>query len=146
MAGDPDLSFLGFSLWIDERQFPDTADYWDGNWLMARARMEANRACIECDGPILMTTDIQQFRDELATMVAALKGEASLTPLEPELRLVFKMRSRGRVEATIEITPDHMTQLHRFTVDADQSYLPAIVASCDAILARFPVTKADARG
>jgi uncharacterized protein YicC (UPF0701 family) len=108
--------------------------------------MEVNRACINCDGPILMTTDIEQFRDELATMVAALKGEASLTPLEPELRLLFKMHSRGQVEATIEITPDHLTQRHRFTVDVDQSYLPALVASCDAILARFPITNTDARG
>jgi hypothetical protein len=146
MAGDPDFCFLGFSLWIDGRQFPDSADYWDGNWLVVRARMEVNRACINCDGPILMTTDIEQFRDELATMVAALKGEASLTPLEPELRLLFKMHRRGRVEATIEITPDHLTQRHRFTVDVDQSYLPALVASCDAILARFPITNTAARG
>ena len=111
---------------------------------MVRASMEARGALIKCDGAILTTMDIKQFRDQLAAMVETLQGEASLEPLEPELKMVFKMQSRGHLEATVEITPDHLTQHHRFVVDADQSYLPALVASCDDILTRFPIKKTDA--
>jgi hypothetical protein len=32
-AGEPDLKFAGFSLWVLGRQFPDHNDYGDGNWL-----------------------------------------------------------------------------------------------------------------
>ena len=139
MQSEPDLQFCGFSLWVDQRQFPDASDYWDGNWLMVRAKMEASGARVECDGPILMTADIKGFRDQLAAMVDALAGEATLTGLEPELNMVLRMQKLGQIEVVIEITPEHLTQHHRFTLEADQSYLPALVRSCDTILNRFPV-------
>jgi len=143
MADDPDLRFLGFSLWVDRPQFPDAADYWDGNWLVVRVRKEAQGACIKCDGPILMTADIKQFRDKLAKMLKTLDGTAALEPLEPELKITLKMQSGGQVQATIEITPDHFSQRHHFAVEADQSYLPALIASRDDILARFPVVNTE---
>ena len=143
MATDPDLSFCGFSLWVDQRQFPSASDYWDGNWLIVRAQMEANGARIKCGGPFLMTTDIKHFRDGLMTMVNTLAGEATLMGLEPELNLLLKMEKLGHVEGVIEITPDHLNQHHSFTVAADQSYLPALIRGCDAILDRFPVINTD---
>lgn len=139
MLDEPDLNFCGLSLWVDQRQFPDALDFWDGNWLMVRARMEAIGARVECKGPILMTTDIMQFRDQLSAMAASLAGEAALKSLEPELSMVLTMRELGHVEAVIEITADHLNQHHRFCVDADQSYLPGLIRSCDAVLSRFPV-------
>ena len=85
MLDEPALNFCGLSLWIDQRQFPDALDFWDGNWLMARARMEAIGARVECKWPILMTTDIMQFRDQLSAMAVSLAGEATLKSLEPGL-------------------------------------------------------------
>ena len=143
MAIDPDLHFCGFSLWVDNRQFPEARDYWDSNWLSIRARMEASGARVECSGPILMTTDIQKFRRQLATLVDTLTGEATLKALEPELNVVLRMRTLGHIEGTIEITADHLNQRHQFTVKADQTYLPELVRSCDAILERFPVINTD---
>ncbi|QIG78693.1 WapI family immunity protein [Stakelama tenebrarum] len=134
-----DLDFCGLMLWIDRRQFPDAVEAWDGNWLCFRARMEADGATVRCDGPFLMTTDIARFRDQLHAMNQTLEGEASLKPLEPALAVVLRMQGRGQIEGVVEITPDHMSQRHRFVVEADQSYLPPLIASCDAILARFPV-------
>jgi hypothetical protein len=142
MDVEPDLSFCGLSLWVHDRQFPSATDYWDGNWLMISAKMKATGAYVECGGPILMTADIERFRDGLSAMVSTLTGEAVLTGLEPGLNVTLKMRSRGHVEGVIEITPDHLNQLHRFDVEADQSYLPALVLSCEAILGAFPVTNA----
>ena len=139
MLDEPDLNFCGLSLWIDQRQFPDASDFWDGNWLMVRARMEASGARVECEGPILMTTDITRFRDQLSAMAVSLAGEATLKGLEPEINMVLTMRGLGRVEAAIEITADHINQHHRFYVDADQSYLPGLIRSCDAVLGKFPV-------
>ena len=139
MSYEPSLRFGGFSLWVDQRQFPDASDYWDGNWLMVRARMGASGARVECEGPILMTTDVKQFRDQLAAMVDSLTGEATLMGLEPEINVVLTMQKMGQVEATIEITADHINQHHRFTFELDQSYLPGLVRSCEAILDQFPV-------
>lgn len=142
MDNEPDLNFCGLSLWVRHRQFPDASDYWDGNWLVIRAKMEASGARVEFGGSILMTADVERFRDELAKMVSALAGEATLTGLEPGINMILEMRGKGDVEGVIEITPDHLNQHHRFKVEADQSYLPALVSSCDAILSRFPVINA----
>lgn len=143
-AADPDLQFFGFSLWIDRRQFPDARDYWDGNWLMVRARMQASLAVVRCEGPILMTADIARFRNELVAMADTLAGDATLKPLEPGLSIVLTMQDGGHMLCVIEMTPDHLSQYHRFKVEADQSYLPALIASCDAILSRFPVVNTGA--
>ncbi|MFK3668196.1 MAG: WapI family immunity protein [Brucella sp.] len=139
MTDEPDLRFSGFSLWIDGRQFPDVSDFWDGNWLMVRARMEANGARVECEGPVLMTVDIKEFRDQLTAMAASLTGEATLKGLEPEINAVLKMQKLGQVEAVIEITADPVNQHHRFVLEGDQSHLPGLILSCDAILRKFPV-------
>lgn len=42
--------------------------------------------------------------------------------------------------AAIEITVDYINQHHRFYVDADQSYLPALIRSCVAALSKYPLS------
>lgn len=139
METEPDLRLGGLSIWVAGRQFPDASDYWDGNWLVIRARMDAPGATVQCQGPILMASDIARFRDELAVASKTLAGEATLGSLEPELTVKVKVRRLGQVSVEVEISPDHLSQSHRFTMDLDQSYLPAVTTSCDAILERFPV-------
>lgn len=145
MNAEPDLTFCGLSIWVEGREFPDASDYWDGNWLVVRAEMKASGALVECGGPILMTGDVERFRDGVAEMFTTLAGEAALEELEPGIKLTLRMRGKGHVEGVVDMTPDHLNQQHRFNVEADQSYLPALVSSCNAILGRFPVTNAPER-
>ena len=139
MSDDPSLRIAGLSIWIDNRQFPGASDYYDGNWLNMRARMEAPGATVKCGGSILMTTDVDQFRKELESLSATLTGEATLSSFEPELKVTLRGQQLGHIEAEVEIAPDHLSQFHRFTLDLDQSYLPALITGCEAILERFPV-------
>jgi hypothetical protein len=141
----PDIRFLGFDLWIDGWQFPDSADYWDSNWLLAHAAVEVDGASVRCAGAFLTTIDIARFRAELATMIFALKGEAVLASHEPYLQVQLKMTTLGHVDVSVEITPDHLWQKHHFLMAADQSYLPRLVSSLDTILARFPVRNSPGR-
>jgi len=139
---EPDLKLLGLSIWVDGRQFPGNPDYFDGNWLNVRARMEAPSATVRCAGSILMTSDSLRFRDQLVTVNAELAGEAELAGFEPNLKVTLKMQRLGHLEAEVEITPDHLSQFHRFSLDLDQSYLPALISSCNAILVRYPTVGA----
>lgn len=136
METDPDLRLIGFSLWVDGRESLDSTD----NWLRVRAEMRANGAHVECSGPILMVTDIEQFRDDLSQMFKTLTGEATLTGFEHGIKLHLQMQTLGRIDAFLEITPDHWTQQHRFVLDVDQSYLASLVASCEDVLARLAPT------
>jgi hypothetical protein len=139
MTTEPDLRLGGLSIWVDGRQFPNVSDYWDRNWLIVRVRMDAPGASVKCEGAILMTTDIDQFRVELNSLSDALAGEATLASLEPELKVTLKAQSLGHVEVEVEISPDHLEQFHRFTLNLDQSYLPPLIAACERILERYPV-------
>ena len=139
MLTEPALRLGGLSIWVDGREFPDTSDCHDGNWLRVRACMETCGATVKCEGAILMTTDFDRFREELASLSATLAGEAILASYEPELKVTLKVQRLGRIEGEVEITPDHLNQFHRFTLDLDQSYLPGLITSCEAILESFPV-------
>ena len=90
MDAEPDLKLQGFSIWIDDREFPDLDDYWDSNWLHIRAVVEASGARVKCDGPILRNTDFDQFRSQLEVLHRSLQGEARLEGLEPNLKLTLK--------------------------------------------------------
>jgi hypothetical protein len=39
----------------------------------------------------------------------------------------------------VEITPDHLAQTHRKQFEIDQSYLPAIIEQCAAVVRVHPV-------
>lgn len=136
---DPDLRLGGLSLWIRDRQFPDSADYWDANWLVAHARMETKGARVEVEGAFLHGSEIASFVQSLDGVNQALTGEAELCWIEPELKVVLRMDALGRLAVTVDITPDQLTQSHRFDFDLDQTYLSPLLASCRAILKKFPL-------
>jgi hypothetical protein len=78
-AEEPDLKFAGFSLWVLSRQFPDHDDYWDGNWLNVRVRVEARGAAVEVRGPILYASELRGFIDGLEKLNTELHGQAELS-------------------------------------------------------------------
>jgi hypothetical protein len=139
MTAETNLQLHGLSISVGGREFPNASDYWDGNWLVVRASMEAKGARVDCAGPILRTTDFKQFRDELLIIAETLAGTATLSGLELELNAVFKMVSQGRMEVEVEITPDHLTQSHNFSMELDQSYLPSLITFCESVLEKFPI-------
>lgn len=138
--GAPDLRIAGFQLWIRRRQFPDAADYWDGNWLQVIAHCGAGGASVWVDGPVLMVSDLDSFADECAVLHERLAGRATLDSYEPNLRVSLASEDRsGHLVLRVEITPDHIDQQHTFRFSLDQSYVPGILSQCRDILRAYPV-------
>src|SRR5262249_15929821 len=97
-------------------------------------------ARIWIQGSILMVTDIEQFGRECQDLYDGKSNRASLEPLEPELRITLEATDRaGHMRADVEITPDHLAQMHRIRFDIDQSYLPDIIDQCAAIVTAHEV-------
>jgi hypothetical protein len=131
---------VGLRLWVHGRQFPDAEDYWDSNWLLITARVEASGARVEIEGPLIRNTEIAAFAAELRQLSATLRGTARLDCLEPELRVTLSAADAiGHIAVEISITPDQLSQSHRFEFGCDQSYLPGLIASCEAMLEKYPV-------
>jgi len=134
-----ELKLGGFSLLVYGRESPDSDDYWDGNWLLVRARVEAHRAFVEAEGSFLHAPELANFMKELEVLHATLVGEAVLRCMEPNLEIAIESKSLGHMEVRVMLTPDNMTQSHNFTFDLDQSYLGPVLDGCRRVLLRWPI-------
>ena len=137
--GAPDIKLADFQLWVHSRQFPQSEDVWDGNWLNVTAHCGSQGADVWVSGAILGAPDIGGWLAALEEMNRTLSGEANLESIEPELRVELKMESLGHIWVRVEITPDHMMQEHVFQFEVDQSYLGKLIEDCRKVLAKYPV-------
>jgi hypothetical protein len=138
--GPPALTIAGLRLWVYGRQFPDSQDYYDGNWLNVTAVCAGDGANVQTGGNLILAQDIEGFCAGCESLLRLGKGEASLSPCEPELAVkIASTDNLGHLRAVVEITPNNMTQEHRFIFEADQTYLQPIISQCKAILVEYPV-------
>lgn len=138
--GDPDLKIAGFQLWVLGRQYPDSEAFHDGNWLMVTAHCGAGGASVWTDGPIVLVQDLAKFIAECEAMRQAKAYSATLEPCEPELNLTLEgTDGLGHVRLQVEITPDHLSQAHRFEFEIDLSTLQGIIEQCSKILQRYAI-------
>jgi hypothetical protein len=135
----PDLHITGLWLWVHGRQFPMADDYWDGNWLQVTVYCGAPGASVWVTGPILHVPELAHFLRGVEAIHASLQGEATLSCIEPALAVKLITERLGHITMVVDITPDHLSQTHRFTFTIDQSYLPPVIDSCQTILRQYPV-------
>jgi hypothetical protein len=126
------------SIWVLGREFPDKEDYWDGNWLRAVARAEAPGAQVTVEGPWLRNTEVAKLLERLVALHSTLTGSAELGRLEPQLHVTVECNKLGHVTIAVEITPDHLSQAHRFQFSTDQTFLAPAISGCRRLLQRFP--------
>lgn len=141
--GPPDLTFAGFQLWVHGYAYGDAIQTEDANWLRVTAHAGASGASVWVTGTMLETRDVLRFRRALVAVHDSLVGEAKLESYEPNIVVQAAARGRaGHIDVRVELTPDHLAQGHWLEFATDQSYLPAVIAQCDAILARVPIRDA----
>ena len=138
--GEPDLKIAGFQMWVHGREFPDSMDYDDGNWLRVTAHCGAPGASVWASGAILMVTDLMRWAQECESVAKGHIHKAELAPVEPELRvLIRQVDLLGHFTMRVQITADHLTQDHSFQFEIDQTYLAEIERQCKVIFASYPV-------
>jgi hypothetical protein len=140
--GTPSLEMAGFQLWIHSRQFPESNDHWDGNWLNVSAHCGAAGASIWACGSIITTMDIEGFSTACERLHERMADGATIDPAEPNLHVSLRATDGlGHIKMLVQITQDHMSQKHELSFEIDQSYLPEIVSQCHTILEKFPVRR-----
>jgi hypothetical protein len=137
--GIPNLQLDGLRIWIHGRQFPDSVDFWDGNWLNITANCATTGSSVWVSGPRIHLSELETWYNEATQLHGTLTGEAALKCLEPELNVLLKAKPLGHIAMTVQITPDHLKESHRFQFEMDQSYLPALLRQLKAILAEYPI-------
>jgi hypothetical protein len=124
---------------VHGRQFPDSNDYWDGNWINITAYCGAKGVDAWASGPIIHLPEIKRWADACEEMNETLSGEAILDCMEPELSVELRMKEAGHISMLVSITPDHLTQEHTFQFEIDQTYLTELVSDCRRVLADYPI-------
>ena len=137
--GEPDLQLAGLRIWIHGRQFPTSDDYWDGNWITVTVHCGAPGASVWASGPLIHLSEIAHFLRGAEAMHTSRQGEATLPCMEPELSVILKAEGLGHITLVVAITPDNVSQAHRFTFAIDQTYLPQVIHSCQTILQHYPI-------
>jgi hypothetical protein len=141
--GAPDIQIAGLRIWVHGRQFEDSMDYWDGNWLRVTAYCIYPDAIVRVHGSIIHLGEIAGLKRDCAQLHESLKGVAKLDCIEPNLSAKLEMHWNGGIGVQINITPDHLAQTHSFEDALDQTYLPGIIRQCDEVLSRLPIRDAD---
>jgi len=134
----PDLTFGPFRLWALGRQFPDSSDDWDGNWLTVMAHCGLAGAQVTTSGPWIQVGELEAWRCELQELDRTISGTASLNCVEPYLQITVEAKKLGQLLVTVDITPDHRTQTHRFHFELDQTFLRPLISDLSQILRKYP--------
>jgi len=138
--GEPSLVIGPLRVWVHGRQFERAQDYWDGNWLRVTAYCAEGGGSVHVHGLIAHSGEIDHLPKGCQKLYETLSGSASLLCIEPGLSVeLHAVGSTGGLEATVQITPDNLTQDHRFRFTLDQSFLPSVVSQCKALLRQYPI-------
>lgn len=142
--GARDLSICGLRMWIHGRQFPDAADYWDGNWLRATAYCVYPHSTVRfLDQACIRVDELTSLLSGCEKMYATLSGKAALTYMEPNLSAQLDVSTNGHIRIKLSITPDYANETHEYEDEIDQSYLPAIISSCEVLVSKFPLREGE---
>ena len=127
-------------LTVTGRMFPESADFWDGNWLNVTAQASLTLFTAQMSNG-LRTTDLAQFRSELASLYEVVEGQASLTTLENWIGLTFRGDGLGHITVVVELRdvrdPLGVDEL-RCSLPIDRTYLPPLIDALDRICDVWP--------
>jgi hypothetical protein len=127
------------SLAIHGREFTDSADYWDGNWLTCDVEVAAG-AFRGAFGRTIRNEDLERFRCRLVQLYEELSGTATLETLEGWLCLDVVGDGRGHLEAKGLLCDDPVYgHSLEFRLYLDQTYLPALIRQLEEVCRAYPV-------
>jgi len=90
---------------------------------------------------LLRTNELASFRDQLATLHAALNGSATFETMEQWLRVDIQGDGRGHFLAKCEARDQPgVGNTLRFELSFDQTELPPVLAALNEVVRAFPVT------
>ena len=77
-ASSPDFQIGRLKIWITGRQFSDSSDFWDGNWLNIIANCSDQGAAVSIQGAFIRIDEIEILRNGAQIMNGACEGKAAL--------------------------------------------------------------------
>jgi hypothetical protein len=127
------------ALRVLRRSWPESGDYWDGNWLGCAVDVRVGGFRGHVDG-IIRAEEFVAFRDGLCRLYEQLAGEAAFQTMEQWLSIRVVGDGRGHFDARCELLDDPgVGNRLAFALAFDQTSLPKMLRELDGIIDAFPV-------
>lgn len=126
-------------IWAHGRQYPESTDYWDVNWLNVTAHCGGEGSDVWVTGPIIHITELKALREDLTKLSISLKGSVILDTMEPNFRIEFEATSKKEIQVKVHLTPNHLSQGHKYFFEVSQDNLNTFVQELKGILENYPI-------
>ena len=124
---------------VINRSHPNANDYYDGNWLNAKAVVKVGCFTGAVNGQ-LRADELASFQSELAKLYTSLSGSAKFSTLEGWLAFEVAGDGKGHFSCSGEVTDDFVQgNTLNFKLDLDQTFLPEILNGFEKVASAFPV-------
>jgi hypothetical protein len=137
--GPPDLKVLGFQLWISGREFRESQDYNDGNWLNITAHCGGGGSSAWVTGPYICLSEIQGWLKSCETLAETKEGTAELETIEPELNVLLNSKSQDSIEMEVTISHQPYSQQHKSAYELKLTHLNTLIQDLKAIMDKYPI-------
>ncbi len=135
----PSLKILGFQMWVHGREFPDSQDYWDGNWLNVTVHCGRLNSDVWFTGSIVHLSELNRLKEDIEKLCITFKGVIILDTMEPYLRIEFETTSKENIAMKVTFTPDHMYEDHHYLFELDENQLRSCGEQLRNILVDYPI-------
>lgn len=124
---------------VNDREFPSSNDYWDGNWL--KAHIEIEIPGFKASFPAsLRNEDFASFLTGVIGIDDHLSGFAELKTMEDAIHLRGEINKSGKISWTGNVVyPMGFGACLTFTFENDQTYLSDLRSRLEEIIKEFPV-------
>lgn len=124
---------------VINRSYPSASDFYDGNWLNAKAVVKVGSFTGAVNGQ-LRADELASFQVKLMELYKSLSGSAKFLTLAGWLSFEVIGDGTGHFSCVGEVT-DGFVQGNtlNFKLDLDQTFLPEILNSLEKVADAFPV-------
>lgn len=117
----------------------EASDYYDANWLVVSITADIEGIYTKFSQACLLTRDFFEFSQQLINLNNGCIDSAKLESFEPNIEVsISKVGSLGELNMSGKLIPPD-GNLHQFSLQIDQSYLPPIIADIKDALLKYPV-------
>jgi len=124
---------------ILRRQYPESNDFWDGNWLVAHVEIRGGgvRGRFETE---IRTEEIAEFLAALARLERTPDATAGLKPIEPTISIeIARDKGEGYVARCEAGRASASPRPPSFSIRFGSEELPRLVRELDEIMREYPV-------
>ena len=134
-----EVGHAGFRVQFFGYQFPDSDDFWDGNWLTTEISCETENARINFRDNCIRNVELRSFEEQLQSLNDRRAKSAELQPMEPYVAWrIATQGSLGQLSSEIGLKPG-CDESHSFVFTIDRSYIPPLVQQIRSVLYAYPV-------